>query len=373
MDAVAMAFPHLGRGREARMARESDLFTAYDGYVPEAGKDLDPAAPGGPVLSANRLELLGKNPLEYFLRYVLEIKPPGDQPPDPSRWLYPLERGNLLHAVFREFLSRLRREGRLPDLERDWELLLEILEREISSWKSLRPPPNQEVLRGEAEDLRRTARIFLQEEELHCRRHRPAYFEVSLGMEARGEGCEMDTPDPLPVELPGGKRIMACGRIDRVDEIAGTAGPCFALCDYKTGSAGDYRADDPFRQGRRVQNALYVELARARLAECHPGSEVLHFEYFFPGIREHGERVGWSCEELAEGKAVMGELCEMLSRGCFPPSDDPDDYTNSDYLMAFGDAQRLAELAGAKLRNPRNADLAPLRRLRGYREDENDA
>ncbi len=66
-ETVAQAFPHLGRGMEARRARESDLFTAYDGYVPEAGEDLDPAKPGGPVLSASRLEKLGKLSAGIFL------------------------------------------------------------------------------------------------------------------------------------------------------------------------------------------------------------------------------------------------------------------------------------------------------------------
>ena len=71
---VAKSFPHLGQGMVARSQRQSDLFTEYDGWVPQAGVDLDPTSPNGPILSSSRLEKLGSCPLEYFFRYVLEVK-----------------------------------------------------------------------------------------------------------------------------------------------------------------------------------------------------------------------------------------------------------------------------------------------------------
>ena len=366
---VARAFPHLGRGLAARRARESDLFTVYDGCVPEAGADLDPTKPGGPVLSASRLETLGRCPLEYFFAYVLGIKPPQEYLLDPSRWLDPTEKGSLLHAVFKRFHLRLHSQNRRPALGSDWGALQDILGDEMDTWAHRKPPPNREAYEREADDLRRAARIFLQEEEEHCRERRPLYFEVAIGLEADAEGNPIDSLEPVELELPHGKTIRTRGYIDRIDELGEPGSLRFSVCDYKTGSSYGYKRKDPFRQGRRVQNLIYTAQAESRLVECHPGAEVESFQYFFPSTREHGERIEWSAGTLAGGMRILERLCEMLARGCFPFSDDASDVSKSDYRAAFGDVEANVEALRLKLSNPDNASLAPFRELRGYAED----
>ena len=365
---LAEVFPHLGRGFEARRARESDLFTGFDGYVPEAGRDLDPAKPDGPILSASRLEKLGRCPLEYFFEYVLETKTPEEYVLDPSLWLDPLEKGSLLHSVFRKFHCGLRGQDLKPRYERDLHLLEKILDAEILAWKRVRPPPNAEVFRIEAEDLRRTVRIFLQEEEGSCHDRRPLYFEVAIGMRAEGEGNPIDTGEPVLITLPGGTGIRARGCIDRVDQTQDPSETCFAICDYKTGSSRGYEGEDPFQGGKRIQNALYIALAEHCLAGCHPGARVARFEYFFPNTREYGKRIQWDREKLAGGMEVMESLCEMLRLGCFPFTDDPDDVKYSDYRAAFGQIEQLCEAMRAKLSNHANQCLRPFTALRGYSE-----
>lgn len=366
--AVAMAFPHLGRGMEARRARESDAFTAYDGYVPEAGADLDPTGPRGPVLSARRLETLGRCPLEYFLAYVLGIKPPEEFDLDPTRWLDPTEKGTLLHAVFHSFYTLIREEGRPPALGRDWDTMCAILGDEISAWTLRKPPPNREVQARESEELRRAARIFLREEEVHCRGRRPLFFEVAVGMEKEGRGNAVDSAQPVEIELPGGRSVRTRGYIDRIDEVGEPGSLLFSVCDYKTGSSYGYRQEDPFSQGRRIQNFVYLMQARSCLAELFGGAEVESFQYFFPSVREHGERIAWEAATLAQGMRVLDRLCRMLSTGCFPFSDDPGDVSMSEYRSAFGDIEAAAEAVRRKLSNPENEALAPFRELRGYAE-----
>ncbi|MDD3719450.1 MAG: PD-(D/E)XK nuclease family protein [Actinomycetota bacterium] len=366
--AVAAAFPHLGRGMEARRARESDLFTAYDGYVPEAGADLDPALPGGPVLSASRLETLGRCPLEYFLAYVLGVKPPEEFILDPTRWLEPTEKGSLLHAVFHAFFLRLHEEGRPPRLERDRGALEATLADEINAWTLRKPPPNREVQARESEELRRAARIFLQEEVEHCRGRRPLFFEVAVGMEKDGRGNAVDSPQPVEIELPGGKTIRTRGYIDRVDEVGEPGSLLFSVCDYKTGSSYGYKREDPFRQGRRIQNFIYMMQAKSCLSRQYGSAEVESFQYFFPSTREHGERIAWDADTLAQGIHVLDRLYRMLSGGCFPFSDDKEDVSISDYRYALGDVDAAAEAMRRKLSNPENRALAPLRELRGYAE-----
>jgi ATP-dependent helicase/nuclease subunit B len=372
-EVIARSFPHLGRGFVAQQARLSDRFTEYDGHVPEAGLDLDPGKTGGPILSASSLEKLGACPMDYFFRYVLEIRPPEEVRLDPGIWLEPAERGQLLHTAFRRFMSRLREQGLLPDFAGHEGVLAGILEEEIERWKDLKPAPNRSVFDREVTDLQQAARVFLQEEEAFCRQSRPFCFEASVGMPPEGKGTPLDTLEPVSLTLAGGRIVRVRGRIDRVDEVPGSGGTRFTLWDYKTGSSWKYRKDgggkssDPFQQGRLVQNALYLRLAEARLRETvSPGAAAVRFGYFFPTFGEHGERIQWEAAELCGGEQVMGLLCEMIASGCFPFTDNEDDARTSDYLDAFGEPGAAAEATLRKLANKENEALRPFRSLRGY-------
>ena len=362
---VGTAYPHLGRGMQARRARESDAFTPYDGHVPEAGRDLLPWETKGPVLSSRRLETLGKCPLEYFLSYVLEIRPPEEYLHRPTAWLDPAKRGDLLHSVFREFHVRLRTRGLRPSFHRDWEELKKILDEEIARWERLKPPPGRRVFEEEREDLLRTAMIFLREDEACCLERVPVYLELAVGMEGFPGGNEVDSPHPVGVELPGIGEVLLRGKIDRVDLLEGREGACFAVCDYKTGKNPGLDLKDPFKKGRHLQGYVYKVLAEKALSGKHPGAKVEFFEYFFASAREHGERVAWRGDRLEEGSAVLENLCRMLLEGCFPFTDNPDDVKYSDYRSAFGDREAAARAVKRKLANPANRALEPFRRLRG--------
>ena len=374
---IARSFPHLGRGFAALKARASDEFTEYDGHVPEAGLDLDPSRPGGPILSASALEKMGSCPLEYFFMYGLGIRPPDEIRVDPRIWLEPAERGGLLHAAFRRFMSRLREQGLLPDLARHEGILSEILEEEIDRWKDLKPAPNRSVLEREVTELRQASRIFLQEEEEFCKQSTPFCFEASVGLLPEGEGTPLDTLEPVELKLGGNRVIRVRGRIDRVDEVPESGGTRFSLWDYKTGGTWKYRKEttgktgDPFRQGRLVQNALYLHMAEARLKETvAPSAAAVRFGYFFPTFREHGERIQWEAAELRNGTQVMGLLCEMIASGAFPFTDDPGDVRFSDYRDAFGEEEAAVEETKRKIGNKENEALEPFRRLRGYEQEE---
>ena len=368
---LARHFPHLGRGFRAARARESDRFTEYDGYVPQAGLDLDPTVPQGPVLSASRLEKLGACPMEFFFQYVLGIEPLKENKIDPRVWLQPTERGRLLHEVFRQFMGRLNPGKSLPEFSRDIGLIEEILEWEISQWKKQVPPPNREVFERESRELRTAARIFLMEEEAFCKQSRPLCFEASVGLPPEGEGTILDSPEPVEVRLPGGKTIRARGRIDRVDAVPGSETKRFTVWDYKTGSTWKFtergrKREDPFHQGRLVQSALYIALAEARLRETvSPAASVSRFGYFFPAVSAHGERIQWEARDLAEGGNVIARLCDMIAKGCFPCTDDEADVRFSDFQQAFGLLDRAARAVKRKVENLENEALSPFRDLRG--------
>jgi hypothetical protein len=363
-------YPHLARGARARRSRRSDRFTEYDGLVPRAGIDLDPMQPGGPVLSATMLEILGRCPIDYFFRYVLEIERPAEYRLDPDRWLDPLQRGSLLHAVFCDFMRRLQQEKQRPSYERDLPELIAILQDRIAAARVRVPSPSRSVFEREVQELEQTVQIFLREEELFCRASEPCALEVSIGAGPVGEGTPLDSEQPATIGLPGGGRsIRARGMIDRVDRIASSSAS-YAVWDYKIASARRYDPADPFKGGRLVQSGLYLAMVQDRLRQVlAPRAAVVQFGYFFPNLKEYGTRIAWSREELARGPRVLADLCQMIAAGCFPCSDDAEDLRLSPYLEAIGDPSRAAEQVRAKLARAVEDDdsgaLAPFARLRG--------
>ena len=161
------------------------------------------------------------------------------------------------------------------------------------------------------------------------------------------------------------KPIRVRGRIDRIDQVTHAKAKAFTIWDYKTGSAWGYDRNDAFLKGRRVQSALYCALVEQRLRETHPRNpSVASFGYFFPGVREHGERISWSTDQLASGRDIIAELVEMIRTGCFPFTDKPKDVTYTDYGLLYGNVEESAGATRLKLDNPDNVALSPFRNLR---------
>ncbi len=364
---IAKHFPHLGQGFKARAARQSNRFTEYDGYVPAAGTRLDPRTEEGTVLSSSKLETLGKLPLNFFFKYVLKIEPPEEYGMDPEVWLDPLEKGTLLHEVFRRFMAELLEAGETPCRQEHSKRLMEIVEQEVDRAAEDNPPPGPDVFERDRQLFLLAAWIFLLEEETHCRESQPVYLEACIGMDTDNQPVEMDTPYPALLHLPDGSTVRVIGRLDRVDRLADEDNK-YAVWDYKTGNYNEYKYEDPFKGGRVVQNALYLHLAQARLAEMSPGAKVELFGYFFPGAVLHGERVCWRSSELDGGGEVIQNLCELMAAGCFPVSESQEDYKRSHYLDAITDDEKAS--IEKKLQNPENGMLRPFLRLRGLEDND---
>jgi len=355
---------HLARGVRAAAARRGPGFTPWDGYVPEAGADLDPSAATGKVLSSNGLETAGACPLRFFFRYGLEIELPREIVVDPSRWLDPLARGSLLHELFEEFLRGFIVEDRAPSFERDRDAFRALLDRKIAAARETFPPPSEAVFRREVDALAGTAETFLKAEETYRQEKEnvPVYLEASIGIGPDGEGTDLDDPEPVSVDLPGGGgTIRTRGRIDRIDRLGGGG---WGIWDYKTGSSYGFDRADPFREGRKVQPWLYLRMVEARLrGAVSPGEAVRSFGYFFPGVRAAGERIEWDAECLERGGRVVARLCRLISSGAFAATTDENDCTYCDYLSLCGDVKSLAKGSRGKVLSGENL-LGPVRELR---------
>ena len=174
----------------------------------------------------------------------------------------------------------------------------------------------------------------------------------------------LTSPDPVTINLPNGKSIRTRGRIDRIDQLS-NSNNVFSVWDYKTGSAWGYDRNKPFRQGRRIQSALYLALSENRLREiCSPNSSVATFGYFFPSLREHGERIYWDARQLNAGKEVIAGLVEMLRPGAFRSPPMQSDVTFTDYGMVFGDIEEAVQATKLKMENLVNSSMEPFRKLR---------
>lgn len=321
---VQECYPHLARGARARLERQSDRFTPFDGLVPLAGQHLDPTRQEQ-IVSASQLELVGRCPRAYLFKYGLGLEPPRDVGADPERWLDALAMGSFLHELLERFMAERIQEGRAPTFDRDWPRLAELFSRQLRSYQNLFPAPSASVLARQVAELRQTAETFLREEEAYAQEQSaiPVWIETSLGM-ARGEcGSELDCEQPIPLDLPGvDRRVRLRGRIDRIDRLGAVSGQpavaTYAIWDYKSGSSWKYKQDDPFWQGRVVQPYLYVTMVQHRLRHVKGlGGEVDRFGFFFPGVKAAGERIAWSAAELSQGLATVDALCRTIAQGAF--------------------------------------------------------
>ncbi len=359
-------YPHLSRSAKAGLARASDEFTIYDGLLPNPPEDLDPFSPTGPVMSSSRLETIGACPLRYFFKYVLKIEPPEEVSMDPGRWLDPLQLGNLIHEVFYEFMSDVIEKRVRPRFERDKFKLLDILMTQVQRFADLYPPPGPSAFRRQLLMLIQTAVIFLVEEELLVCNSWPVFLEASIGMPAYDKPCDLDMKEPMPIPLPGGAGIRTQARIDRVDILGDGSDRIFAIWDYKSGSTIKYDDPDPFRQGRVIQHALYLEIvARALKKKVGSSATVSHFGYFFPGSRSSGVRITrWPTDrDIALG--IVEKLCTTVANGCFLATNDfKKDCTFCDYTSICDDLEATAAASKRKLENTENYSLESIRELR---------
>ena len=271
--------------------------------------------------------------------------------------------------MFERFFKNLVKRGAVPDAKRDEAPLLEILQSRIDRYRTEIPPPSEAVFRREVSQLRRTARIFLREEELYCREtgNRPMFMEVSIGMKSEERRTVLDTDEPVEIKLPDGGSLRVRGRIDRIDQVAGTEPNLFAIWDYKTGGTWKFTQEPrPFWAGRVVQHALYTMVMTNRL-------KALAGE--FPGAKSRAVRLLLSERERRRRKdRIHAQAARSRRRGSgrdWPRSHraarswrrikHDKDCNFCDYAGICGDVASVAQASDRKLKSPSNTISDTLR------------
>jgi ATP-dependent helicase/nuclease subunit B len=357
-DAVLAQFPQLAAGAHADQMRLTSRFTEFDGYVPAAGRMLDPCRPSR-VVSPTELEEAATCPFRYFLRRGLRIDAIESGERDRDVWLDPLIRGTLLHDLFAGFWRRCRAERRRPAAGNDDAWLRRQGEQTLRDLKLEMPPPSREVDDRESAEFMEDLELFARAEIAADPARTPIGFEVGFG---RGDGTDVEAlsqDDPIVLDLGGGLSVRVAGRIDRLDDLGSHR---FEIVDYKTGRYFHQDWTGTFAGGRRLQHALYGLAAAELLRRTHPDAVVTGAQYYFPSAKGWQKRVRISAPPLASITGVLADLRDVVASGGFVHSQDRSgDCRFCDFGRACGrDAHEHAKRKGGE------TELGPHRRLAGH-------
>lgn len=340
IEALESSFAPLARGREAARERDSERFTGFDGYVPDAGKVLDPCAAGN-AFSVTELEGAAGCPYRFFLKRGLGLRALDEGERDKDVWLDPSTKGTELHALYASVHRRCRDAGRRPDLEKDGAWLTKLAQGALDRLNREMPPATAEILARESADFLADVELFL-EGECEPSSSEPIGFEVSFGRPLGKEEEALARAEPVEIDLGGGLTFRIAGRIDRIDKV----GPSdFQVLDYKTG--GFWRDDwhGTFKGGRRLQHALYglavVELLRGKYKK----PKVTGAVYYHPSHKGRRERVRIVAPTPAQTAAVLADLREVIVKGAFVHAPDKDACKWCDYDGVCG-ADALGQAEG---------------------------
>ncbi|HEY5561608.1 MAG TPA: PD-(D/E)XK nuclease family protein [Clostridiaceae bacterium] len=328
MDSLVAYYKDLGKGITARANRETDKFTAFDGKLSALSGDFNPKINSNMSMSTSQLEMIGKCPYEYFLKYILNIKVPEEYEYDASVWLDPAQRGSLLHSVFENFYKRLKDNHERPSLVKHADLINSIGEEFIDIYKMEIIPPSEIVFQQERSEILQCCRVFLISEEEENSKAAPCYFELSFGRE--DDNDEIGVIDKVEISLKNNSKIYIKGIIDRVDK---EAEGLYRIIDYKTGSSYNYDNADVFKEGRQLQHALYSvaleQILRDKAICISP--RVIEAGYIFPTLKGKGGRYMRNQENRDEFYEILDMLLVHLEKGSFHMTNNLADCRYCDY------------------------------------------
>ena len=316
LEAVGRAYPRLGRGMAAAEGLRTDQASVHTGFLGTHTPPISYQHLSGRAFSASGLGSLGACPRRFLFSYILRAYPPDDPEFDAHRWLNPLERGSLLHAVYQRTLERARERGLDPSDEGFLALALSLVDDEGARRLWHVPTPSRAVHEWEMAALRDDARSFVA----MVRADPPPWIalEMPFGM----------ADDPVTIDADG-RPVQVRGYIDRLDD----RGTELRVVDYKTGGDHGYGGKSPvYDGGRRVQHVIYTLAAAAVLNRSVSG-----MDYHFPTRRGENRVWPFETESLETGELLVATLLEGVAAGDFPATDSAkDDCRFCDYGEVCG-------------------------------------
>lgn len=191
-------------------------------------------------VSVSALDTLFTCPLQYH--YSRELKIPGEEYQEAlvDAWLSPVERGNFVHRVLQEYVSKYFKGQKAVSPAINLTDFESIFDRVLTEYKEKCPSVSDSVVKMEIDKVKIPVLTYLAD--LHKEFSQPdCKWHV--------EDCEVTFPEkdetPLTVEyiLEGGKKLQLQykGIIDRVDSYTDeNENKHYRLIDYKTGNKDDF-------------------------------------------------------------------------------------------------------------------------------------
>ena len=209
------------------------------------------------AFSITQLEAYGKCPFSFFVSRVLGIEPLED----PSEDLTPLERGDILHRIFRRYYTERRDTDSADknDLEALREHIKRIAEEEIGQWRQLGlfwEAEFETIVGNPSENRPGLLDLFVEAEfeAAQAGSARPKFFEVAFGKTRRSDYTDPNLSLPEVTIRAGDKAfVKLAGKIDRIDLTDDNE---FVVVDYKTGSGVPRRGE--LRAGVSLQLPVYI-------------------------------------------------------------------------------------------------------------------
>jgi RecB family exonuclease len=346
---VERSYPWLAQGREAEEARQSEVFTPWDGMIEAPSEEIDPRR-SSVVLSASRIERLANCPFRYFLEHVLRIQPLDALQRDPDVWLTPADFGSMLHEVLQTFMEEVCARGEKPSLAQHEGRIAEIAEEALQRWRDEIPAPNESSFQRQRDELLEACEVVLKTEERECGSLTARYFELPFGYGT----------DPLPefsIPLRKGS-VRVRGRIDRVD--SDDVDPYWDVWDYKSGSTYRFERGGKLRGGQMVQHAIYARVIEELLRRRGEKGTVRSSGYYFVSRKGEGRRFAIATGP-GELEQVLELLCDVAGSGTFLHAA-PNDCRYCDFEAVCGAA---AQQVAAKIENdPSRRGVAAWQKLR---------
>ena len=231
-------WPGAERALAARLRRNAQTFTEYDGVISLGDEQVAPEH-----WSASALQRYATCPYRYFLGNVLRlnaVSEPGD-----DAEISPLERGSLIHRILERWVRGwLEQPDQKPwrNYVADADALHAVADEELAQ-------AEQDQALGLPASAKATREKVLRDLERY-RRMQAADAAVGwspLAVEREFSGVS------LPIG--GGDSISARGRIDRIDENSGDR---LRAIDYKTGKRRGERSAGPLQRLRAAAAALHA-------------------------------------------------------------------------------------------------------------------
>lgn len=214
--------------------------------------------------SISQLETYAKCPFKFFMERVLKVKVFDE----PSEDIEAIEMGRILHTIFYEFYSSLRKKELTlvgcsdEDFNIAEKLIFQIAEKELQTAAFKSPMTfyeREKILGIDGNRMESLLYRFLEYERAGDEEFLPKYFEVSFGRLHTNE-IDKILSDSEPIKIDG---VKLRGMIDRIEVNENLKS--FNIVDYKLG--GVKPSFDDLVEGISLQLPVYLYAASELLAK----------------------------------------------------------------------------------------------------------